>query len=254
MSQSSPGPNVFLLKEIKTISKALLLARASPTGQLLAVTTGFRTVRVYLRRLPVPRPPGDRAPPNGAAQHTSMPGAASPRAQGARGSPRRAALRGAPGRGARAQPPGRCCRRGLPGARANARPAGRKAPQWRATGRLRVGRGTAELLARPRLGAISSHRAVERPPRAPRRGPAKQQQLIASERPRQRNGRIASLGLFAQPCRSARAASGLFFFPPFFLSFLFLQRKPQLFSCPTLIGLNATIERSAAPSDSTLLL
>lgn len=51
--------------------------------------------------------------------------------------------------------------------------------------------------------------------------------------------------LFAQPCRSARGASGLF---------LFLQRKPQLFSCPNLIGLNATIERSTALSDSTLLL
>ena len=75
---------------------------------------------------------------------------------------------------------------------------------------------------------------------------SKRQQLIASEKPRQRNSTISSLGLFAQPCRSARGASGLFF--------LFLQRKPQLFSCPNLIGLNATIERSPALSDSTLLL
>lgn len=40
---------------------------------------------------------------------------------------------------------------------------------------------------------------------------SKRQQLIASEKPRQRNSTISSLGLFAQPCRSARGASGLFF-------------------------------------------
>lgn len=72
-------------------------------------------------------------------------------------------------------------------------------------------------------------------PRAPR-APRAPQPPGASERRRQRNGRGPA---------GARSPPGPPRPPRGFL-LLFLQRKPQLFSCPNLIGLNATIERSAA--------
>lgn len=83
-----------------------------------------------------------------------------------------------------------------------------------------------------------------------------QQQQIASEHPRQRTSRIASLDLFAQPCRSAWDASGLFFFFfPFLLSFLFLQTQTTaiLLSYPYWFKSNNWREQGSQ-SDPTLLL
>lgn len=262
VSSSSPCPHAFVFKETKTRPKAPLATSRSAPRTAAVRPCGLARGRSYSQRCHPPRPPAARrAPPplprrSRLSEPAPRPSSRSGTGAGAgAGAGTGAGRLGAVGAAGRLCEPRACA--GLSPAAGTAawpllpaRAAERLSESAGARGSPAAAAGDRKAARRkwqrrvPSSPPARGHglRAPLRDRRAPRAPPPPPR---ASERRRQRSSRSSSRR-WAQPV-------GLPVQPAGFWG-LFLQRQPQLFSGPNLIGLNATVERSTAALTQPVLL